>query len=201
MNEHKFFFSNGTGGRWKGISAILSFHACPWMELQKKLKNDSEFIDNHLLQSLKKYWRTPSGQRRSCHLPLLGPTRTDCSESGRSRWKPWKIQGILSISDDKDTKSEAIHVVVGIQYGAEAYCAITFGLEDKEEDEAFREEAPENVTQIAKKFQDALDAHHDVVLIQRRIDRRGDCCSLLFQNQTEIFEAYNLCCKLVDRVQ
>ena len=68
----------------------------------------------------------------------------------------WRI---LFIDDEEDQKSEVTDVV-GIQYGAD--CAITFSFQDKEEDEAFREEALENLNQMANTFQHSLDAHHDV---------------------------------------
>jgi hypothetical protein len=65
----------------------------------------------------------------------------------------------LRLPDSMDAEMElpkATHVVVGIVYGAEAYCVLSQDLGSHEADEEAHEEAEENLGKLATKLENAL---------------------------------------------
>ena len=110
--------------------------------------------------------------------------------------------------------SQATHLVVGVTYGAEAYCVLTHDFSKKEEDrEDDREEAEEMMSNIVSKMENALGENQDLDEFKqlfddeekRKLDRVK--CRLYADLQSQsvreccVFDAYKCCLKLIDQAQ
>ena len=83
------------------------------------------------------------------------------------------ISAYLIEEVDERHMSNATHVVVGIVYGAEAYCVLKQDLDsNNEEDEEARKEAQENVSNIAKKFENALSKKLPLAKFKEILDEK-----------------------------
>ena len=83
------------------------------------------------------------------------------------------ISAYLVEEVDKRQISDATHVVVGIVYGAEAYCVLAQDLDTTNgEDEEARNEAEENLSKIANKFEDALSKNLSVANFKETLDKK-----------------------------
>ncbi len=107
-------------------------------------------------------------------------------------------------------KSEATHVVVGVVYGAEAYCVLTQDLNGKEEDP---EDVEENLSRLSKKFENSLEDGQTVSDFTEQFEKeelkqlnRMKCrlyADLQSQTVRECgyFEAYKYCLKLIEQIR
>ncbi len=104
------------------------------------------------------------------------------------------------------------HVVVGICYGAEAYCILTQDL-DSDVDQDAREEAEDSISKLATKMENFLSDRQDVAGFMEQFDQKEKQliirlkCQLYsdFQPQNvrecNYFEAYNNFIKLIEIMQ
>ncbi len=115
------------------------------------------------------------------------------------------------LKDEKGMrKSEATHVIVGVVYGAEAYCVLTQDLNGKEED---LEDIEENLSRLSKKFENSLEDGQTVSDFTDQFEKeevkqlnRMKCrvyADLQSQTVREcgFFEAYKNCIKLIEQIQ
>ena len=106
---------------------------------------------------------------------------------------------------------DATHVIVGIFYGAEAYCVLSRDIPF--EDEEAREEAEQLLSQITTKMENALEDNQQVAEFKEQFDKEEKKlvlqlkCRLYadFQSQPvrecTVFDAYKYCLKLMDQVK
>ena len=107
------------------------------------------------------------------------------------------------------TFAEATHVVVGIVYGAEAYCGLSKQVNDNETEQA-RLEAEEYLSQISMKMQNALEAKQNLAKFMESFDNEEKHglsrlkCRLYSDLQLnpvmecELFDAYKHCFELLN---
>ena len=117
----------------------------------------------------------------------------------------------LPIGDDA-AKPEATHVVVGVIYGAEAYCVLSSEL-DGDDGEDARAEADVTMSIMSTKWKIALADSQDLVEFKDQFDREEKKrfnrlkCRLYADLQTQtvrectVFEAYKQCLNLIDQIQ
>ncbi|KAI9556598.1 hypothetical protein GHT06_016388 [Daphnia sinensis] len=70
------------------------------------------------------------------------------------------------------TKANPTHIVVGVTYGAEAYCVLTQDLKDAETDDDSREEAEQFLSKIARKIEDALEEKLDLAEFRQQFEMK-----------------------------
>uniref|UniRef100_A0A0P4ZR65 Fibronectin type-III domain-containing protein n=1 Tax=Daphnia magna TaxID=35525 RepID=A0A0P4ZR65_9CRUS len=68
------------------------------------------------------------------------------------------------------SKTNPTHIVVGVTYGAEAYCVLTQDLKDAETDDDSREEAEQFLSKIAKKVENALEEELNLAEFKQQFD-------------------------------
>ena len=100
------------------------------------------------------------------------------------------------------------HLVVGVIYGAQAYCVFSQDLHDKQGHEETRKKSQENLSNVTKKFWAAIDSNLDVADFKREFDTQEKHkltrfkCRLYSDLQEEtvrhcnIFDAYEHILKL-----
>ncbi len=108
---------------------------------------------------------------------------------------------------------DATHVVVGITYGAEAYCVLSKQLDDNYEDEDARKEAEELLSKVLNEMESALEDRQDVIQFKEQFDKEekrlltGIKCRLYSDHQTQtvrectVFDAYKGCLKLIEEMR
>ncbi|XP_046463234.1 uncharacterized protein LOC124209332 [Daphnia pulex] len=122
-----------------------------------------------------------------------------------------KEVSFLLNNEEEMKKSEATHVVVGVVYGAEAYCVLTQDLDVNDEND--REEAEEKLTKLSAKFQNALEDGQTSTDFADQFEKEEVKqlnrmkCRLYADNQTQavrecgFFDAYKNCLKLIEEIQ
>ena len=112
------------------------------------------------------------------------------------------ISAYLVEEVDKRQISDATHVVVGIVYGAEAYCVLAQDLDTTNgEDEEARNEAEENLSKIANKFEDALSKNLSVANFKETLDKKENhlfATSLKCRLYSDLLSQPILQCNLFD---
>ncbi|KAK4015793.1 hypothetical protein OUZ56_030764 [Daphnia magna] len=68
------------------------------------------------------------------------------------------------------SKTNPTHIVVGVTYGAEAYCVLTQDLKDAETDDDSREEAEQFLSNIANKMENALEEELNLAEFKQQFD-------------------------------
>lgn len=108
--------------------------------------------------------------------------------------------------------TEATHVVVGIGYGAEAYCILAQEL-DSDVNQVAREEAEDNISKLATKMENFLSDRQDLTEFKERFDQKekelitGLKCQFYSDCQPQIvrecdyFEAYNNFINLIEQMK
>ena len=109
-----------------------------------------------------------------------------------------------------EEKMQATHVVVGVFYGAEAYCVFTHDLDGKKESQP---EIEENLSVLVDKWNDSLKESQDLYQFKEKFSKEEKQllqltkCRLYSDLQTEavrecsVFDAYKQCLIFIDRVQ
>ncbi|XP_057374125.1 uncharacterized protein LOC130695026 isoform X2 [Daphnia carinata] len=115
---------------------------------------------------------------------------------------------LQDFGEEKNSKMNPTHVVVGVTYGAEAYCVLTL-----ESDENVRKDTEEYLSKIASKMEEALDHYLELGDFKEQFDKKDKIqlsrvkCRLYADFQTPalrecgVFEAYKQCFKLIQKVQ
>jgi energy-coupling factor transporter ATP-binding protein EcfA2 len=116
------------------------------------------------------------------------------------------------------------HVVVGVTYGAEAYCVLTQEVGEEADEDAREEaeeklseiaqkmeEAEEKLSEIAQKMEEALNEKQELNEFKEQFDDKKQLtrvkCRLYADLQSSafrkcsVFDAYKNCLKLIDQVQ
>ena len=119
-------------------------------------------------------------------------------------------QKITPLANAGEEKKKATHVVVGVFYGAEAYCVFTHDLDEKEES---RQQVEENLSVLADKWNESLSESQDLFQFKQKFNQEEKQllqltkCRLYSDLQTEavrecsVFDAYKQCLILIDQVQ
>ena len=114
-------------------------------------------------------------------------------------------------TDEQETMPKATHVIIGIVYGAEAYCILTKDF--NKADPNSREDAEEFLSKISSKMENALEEFQDVADFKEKLTREEKLlanrlkCRLYSDLQTQpvrecgVFEAYKYCLKLINRIK
>ena len=117
---------------------------------------------------------------------------------------------ILARQKIPSLKEQATHVVVGVFYGAEAYCVFTHDLDGKEES---KPQIEENLSVLVDKWNDSLKESQDLYQFKEKFSKEEKQllqltkCRLYSDLQTEavrecsVFDAYKQCLIFIDRVQ
>ncbi len=122
------------------------------------------------------------------------------------------VARLLFKGEIKNTQiSEATHVVVGVIYGAEAYCVLAQDLNERDQDD--REDAEKKLFNITAKMKTSLEINQDVSDFKEQFDneekqlsRLIKCCvysDLRVQpvRECKVLDAYKHCYKLVEEIQ
>ncbi|XP_057377823.1 uncharacterized protein LOC130699592 [Daphnia carinata] len=111
------------------------------------------------------------------------------------------------------SNSNPTHIVVGVTYGAEAYCVLMRDLEDAETDDDSREEAEQCLSKIANQMREALDEKQNLADFKQQFNVKerkqlGSIkCNLYTDFQTTIVQdcsvsdAYKHCLKFIELVE
>ena len=106
--------------------------------------------------------------------------------------------------------TKATHIIVGITYGVEAYCVLTQDLDNNVDDEETREEANDNLSDLAAKLINALEDTQNVSEFQGQFNKEekqrltkmkcrlyADCQSQAVK-ECSVFDVYKHCLKLIE---
>ncbi len=109
-----------------------------------------------------------------------------------------------------DERKQATHVVVGVFYGAEAYCVLTHDLNGNDES---RKTIEMDLSQLISKWKTSLTGNQDVFEFKEKFDTEEKLrlhslkCRIYADLQAKavrecsVFEAYKQCLILIDQVQ
>uniref|UniRef100_A0A0P4ZP94 Uncharacterized protein n=1 Tax=Daphnia magna TaxID=35525 RepID=A0A0P4ZP94_9CRUS len=118
------------------------------------------------------------------------------------------VPQLQDLGQETQSEKNPTHVVVGVTYGAEAYCVLVM-----ESDENARKGAEEFLSKIARKMEEALDNYLDLSNFKEQFDKEDKTqltrvkCRMYADLHTrafrecEIFEAYKQCYRLIQQVQ
>jgi energy-coupling factor transporter ATP-binding protein EcfA2 len=123
----------------------------------------------------------------------------------------------LCLASGEETKKKSgpaavpTHVVVGVTYGAEAYCVLIQDVGKEADEDDAREEAEEKLTEIAQKMEEALNDKQDLNEFKEQFDDKKQLtrmkCRLYADLQSSavrecsVFDAYKNCLKLIDQIE
>ncbi|KAI9556597.1 hypothetical protein GHT06_016387 [Daphnia sinensis] len=118
------------------------------------------------------------------------------------------VPNLQDFRQEANSERNPTHVVVGVTYGAEAYCVLAL-----ESDENARKDAEEFLSKIARKMEEGLENYLDLSDFKDQFDKEDKTqltrvkCRLYSDFQSSafrecgVFEAYKQCFKLIQQVQ
>ncbi|XP_045030883.1 uncharacterized protein LOC116925415 [Daphnia magna] len=118
------------------------------------------------------------------------------------------VPHLQDLGQETQSEKNPTHVVVGVTYGAEAYCVLAL-----ESDENARKDAEEFLSKIARKMEEALDNYLDLSDFKEQFDKEDKTqltrvkCRMFADLHTSafrecgVFEAYKQCYKIIQQVQ
>ena len=184
--------------KWKQMGLDAHLQATTLTGLIDKYRGASNFLNDHSITTTRTLICRANSRQETLDLTSL--VNQDAAH-------------LLSDEDiKKQTVSEATHVIVGVEHGAEAYCVLSqdFNLTDKYD----REESEEKLSKISSKMKAALEDDQDVAEFKQQfsieekqqINRLVKCrvyTDLRVQPVSEcnVFDAYKHCRKLVEEIQ
>ena len=123
------------------------------------------------------------------------------------------IQNVVDPEYAKSQMKKATHLVVGVDYGVEAYCVLTRDLDDRFDDEDARGEVDDYLSDLANTFVNAIKDFQTFTEFQKNFtkeEKQGLTrmkCRLYADLQTQpvrecnVFDAYKHCMKLISEAR